>query len=123
MDATSETARCVCPTAQTNLSLSSRHLALWPAAGFVGLDRIGDGGELALFLGSISAALEGIRALHEHAMHVVGFAENRMLGHRCWQRHWRHPHAALVPVLERFNLPNRRDPLLVNVDHVAAPRY
>jgi hypothetical protein len=38
------------------------------SAWLVGLDRVGDGGELALFLGTLGAALESICPLHQHAM-------------------------------------------------------
>ena len=62
------------------------HLALGPAFRFVGLDRVGDGGELALFLGSFEATLEGICPLHQRAMHGVGFGERRLLRRHCWRQ-------------------------------------
>jgi len=43
--------------AETHLSLTTRNFAIRPAFRFVGLDHVGDGGELAFFLGSFEATL------------------------------------------------------------------
>jgi hypothetical protein len=47
------------------LPLASINLAVWPAEVFVGLDRIGDGRELAFFLGALLASLQRVGPLDQ----------------------------------------------------------
>src|SRR5262249_9729998 len=49
------------------LTLPARHLSRWPAYRLVGLDRVGDDGELGLLLRSFDTALERICPQHQRA--------------------------------------------------------
>jgi hypothetical protein len=54
--------------------IAARDLAIWPADRLIGLDRIGDRRELALFLGSLRASLKHVGALDQERMHRVGLS-------------------------------------------------
>jgi hypothetical protein len=63
-----------------------------------------------------NTALEGICPLYQHAMHGVGFRDERPRA--CsWRRRCRHPLSMLITVSEGLELPNCCNPLLVDVDH------
>jgi hypothetical protein len=57
-----------------DLTLATIGLAVRPADSFVGFDRVGDGRELALFLGSLWASLKLVGTLDEHRMPRIGLS-------------------------------------------------
>src|SRR5215467_4989765 len=97
-------------------ALAAIHLALWPEPRLIGIDRVGDGGELTLiFLGTFEIALLGTCPLYRHAMHGVAFrGHERPRACSCQRRCRHHPLSILIEGLE---LSNGCDMLLVDADH------
>jgi hypothetical protein len=64
------------------LALAARYLAVGPALGLVGTDRVGDQLELGLLFGALRAAAEPVGTKDQQRVHGVGFGQQRGSGAR-----------------------------------------